>query len=337
MNDSKGRENEVNDRAVSVLEQYDLTVLRTMKARSAMILETTEGIRILKEYEGPCGKLQFLNELLRPIEEETGIFVDYPIPDREGNFSVCGRDGLRYVVKTHILAKECDPVNEEEMKRAAETMAKLHLALKYKGNSLPGEYRIFRLADETRRLSRELVHIRKYLSKRKQKCYFEQELLRSFPYYEEKAGILLKEMETVDFEGFYQEILEQKQFAHGDFQYHNCQFADHQPAVLNFEKCRMDSGVRDLSLFLRKTLEKADWSPSLLASLLNAYEQVSPLNEAEYRQLYFRLAFPEKFRKISNFYMNSNKAFISTQLLEKLELLKLQERKKETCLNLVFK
>ena len=42
----------MNDRAVSVLEQYDLEVERTWKGRGSIHFETKDGIYILKEYKG---------------------------------------------------------------------------------------------------------------------------------------------------------------------------------------------------------------------------------------------------------------------------------------------
>ena len=57
----------VNDRAVSLLEQYDLEVLRTRKGRGAILCETENGLYIFKEYEGSLEKLNFQNELLKHI------------------------------------------------------------------------------------------------------------------------------------------------------------------------------------------------------------------------------------------------------------------------------
>ena len=40
----------VNDRCVSLLENYELEVLRTFKGRGAILCETNMGTMILKEY-----------------------------------------------------------------------------------------------------------------------------------------------------------------------------------------------------------------------------------------------------------------------------------------------
>ena len=42
----------MNDRGLSVLESYDLKVLRTYRGRGAIICETNQGLKILREFSG---------------------------------------------------------------------------------------------------------------------------------------------------------------------------------------------------------------------------------------------------------------------------------------------
>ena len=42
----------MNDKATSVLEQYDMTINRTFKGRGTIICDTEKGMRVLKEYKG---------------------------------------------------------------------------------------------------------------------------------------------------------------------------------------------------------------------------------------------------------------------------------------------
>ena len=130
---------------------------------------------------------------------------------------------------------------------------------------------------------------------------------------------------------------EEVQFCHGDYQYHNMICGKDGWFVVNFEKCLPDSPVRDLYLLLRKLLEKSNWSVSLGSSLLEAYEEVRPLDVLSRIDLYYRLAYPEKFWKIVNFYYNSGKAWIPGRNQEKLEKLVSQEKEKQHFLEEVFR
>ena len=62
---------------------------------------------------------------------------------------------------------------------------------------------------------------------------------------------------------------------------------------------------------------------------MQAYEAVRPMEKEEYRNLYYRLAYPEKFWKIVNFYYNSGKAWIPDKNMEKLVRITDQEKNKQ--------
>ena len=53
----------MNDRAISVLENYDMEVTRTFKGRGTIVCETGNGFRVLKEYKGNTEKLELLDLL----------------------------------------------------------------------------------------------------------------------------------------------------------------------------------------------------------------------------------------------------------------------------------
>ena len=64
--------------------------------------------------------------------------------------------------------------------------------------------------------------------------------------------------------------------------------------------------------------------------------RLHPVSAYEYIDLYYRLAYPEKFWKIANFYFHSNKAWIPQRNMEKLEKLLEQEESKKIFLEQVF-
>ena len=63
--------------------------------------------------------------------------------------------------------------------------------------------------------------------------------------------------------------------------------------------------------------------------LLLSYEKERHLEKEDYRMLYYRLAYPEKFWKIANFYYNSGKAWIPEKYQEKLLKVNRQEQEKK--------
>ena len=59
----------MNDRSVSLLENYDIEVLRTWRGRGAILCETKQGTLIWKEYTGHKEKAAFQDALLTTIRE----------------------------------------------------------------------------------------------------------------------------------------------------------------------------------------------------------------------------------------------------------------------------
>ncbi|MBQ7972266.1 MAG: CotS family spore coat protein [Lachnospiraceae bacterium] len=326
----------MNDRAVSLLENYDFTVLRTYKGRGAILCETDRGLKIMKEYKAPAAKLALMDALLGNVKEMALVDVDAPVADREGNFICRDRDGISYVVKDYFEGRECSPRDTEDLRKCFRAMALLHTGLFYPREKTPEGLVRFDPEGEFARQNALLRKIRKYLRERGNKTAFELALLGEYKRFEDLAEKTLTRLKQEDFTSFYEKVEREKSFIHGDCQYHNMLLEKDKMAVINFEKCRWDSPVGDLANFLRKVLEKCRWDPATGRILLDEYEAVNPLSDSGKRQLFYRLAYPEKFRKVANSYYNSNKAFQSQVYMEKLGQICLLEEDKEKFLRKIF-
>lgn len=99
---------DVNDRAVALLEQYDVEVLRTRKGRGVILCDTSSGLLVFKEYEGNEAKLRLLSELLSRIREQGTVSAEQLVPTREGALCVRENDGTAYILKTCGEGRECN-------------------------------------------------------------------------------------------------------------------------------------------------------------------------------------------------------------------------------------
>ncbi len=318
----------MNDRAVSVLSEYDFEVVRTWKGRGSILFETPDGLRILKEYTGFTDKLMLQNALLTHIREKSGLMVEEILSNKEGVLWTKDQSQNIYIVKTYFGGRECSIRDGEECRRAARLLARLHKAMvmpTVSGQEAP----VLRMDREYEKHNRELRKVRKFLRNKSQKNDFEIYLLRHYDSFMEKAFEVAERWKASRISDYYGQIAADGIWCHGDYQYHNLLLDGNDMCVINFEKCVCDSQVRDLYLFLRKLLEKNNWSSSVGDGLLEAYQKERPLSEEELCQLYYRLAYPEKFWKIVNFYYNAGKAWIPGRNMEKFDKLLKQERDKE--------
>ena len=338
----------VNDRAVGVPENYEIEVLRTWKGRGAILCESDKGLLILKEYTGPKSKIIFQDALLKQIKEQGFPLAESILKTKENDLIVYDQDRVPYILKTYFEGRECNVRDIKECRQAVKTLARLHKASHMDIELFPGigQKAETGMDKEYEKHNRELRKVRKFLKDKSQKTNFEIFLLKHYDYFFDLALRVTEESQEYTKN---QEpgnggktggtgTAESCIICHGDYQHHNILVTKgdgddkEEMAVINFEKCIRDNPVRDLYLFMRKLLEKGNWSIELGNLLLETYHQERELTQADYRQLYYRFIYPEKFWKIVNFYYNSGKSWIPGRNLEKMEKLLAQEENKTSFL-----
>lgn len=90
----------MNDKAINVLEQYDITVNRTFKGRGTIICDTEKGMRVLKEYKGKTEKLELLYQLQCRLNDS--LRTDILVHNREGALFVKDIDNNVYILEEQV-------------------------------------------------------------------------------------------------------------------------------------------------------------------------------------------------------------------------------------------
>lgn len=330
----------MNERALSLLEQYDIEVLRTRKGRGTFVCETKNQNMCFQEYGGNPEKLKLQQKVLDRIKDLGLIKSEELIPNKEGQLYVRDGDGICYILKTYFEGAECNIYENRECIEAAQLLARLHhcmdgVILDYDEEMAVSEgnyptLQRYSVLQEFEKHNRELMRVRSYLKKKGQKQIFEARLLSVMDYFIQQAVEV-----TLD----WQAVLESSRtdtekeprecICHGDYQYHNILRTSEGWRIVNLEKIQLDNPIRDLYLFMRKVMEKNTWNIVQGREILGAYNAVRALDEYSMQDLYHRFAYPEKFWKITNFYYNSSKAWIPEKNLEKLEKVLYQEKMKQ--------
>lgn len=129
----------MNDRAVSLLDQYEIEVAGTRKGRGAILCDTDRGTLIFKEYAGSPQHLRVQDRLLRTIAKKGLVEAEQLLSTKEGEFFVKDHDGISYILKTYREGRECNIRESEECLAAIRQLAKLHLSTQEGLISGPGE------------------------------------------------------------------------------------------------------------------------------------------------------------------------------------------------------
>lgn len=321
----------MNDRAVAVLDQYDFTVNTAKKGRGIMIVETDKGVISLSEYTGRTERLFLCREVCDRVEASGFCKIDNLIPNKEGLLYVTDSDGKNYIVKKYVEGSECNVTNEKECRYIVGEIAKLHQIMEF-GETLKGvgdaedlgeaESDKEMLIRDFSKRDAELNRVRSFIRKQSKKGEFELSFLKEYNYFEKNAKEAESFLDENCLKRLSAAVKEKGMYCHGECNQHNILLAvSGGIAATHFEKCCMDIQIRDLYLFLRKILEKNNWSYNLGYSILEEYIKNRPLSGDEKRYLYARLLYPERFWKIANAYLNKRKSLPPRRQLEKLNAL----------------
>jgi CotS family spore coat protein len=197
------------------------------------------------------------------------------------------------------------------------------------------DQKIITLYEQCQKHTKELKKIRNFMRNRGQKSEFENYYLENFFSFFDRAVEITEELQKQDDEQIYEDVLRKGIFCHGDYNYHNILMGE-DVFTINFEHYSNDTHVKDLANICRKIGEKNNWNIEMGHVMLDSYQKQYPLSKSEWKNLYYRLAYPEKFWKISNYYFNHSKAWIPDKNKEKLTNLITNEEKRILFLKELF-
>ena len=317
-----------------ILEQYDIEVSSTRKVRGAVLCETNKGLFLLKEITTSEKRIPALCELYTRLYEQGYHRIDYVVTNRNGEYISALDNGDRYILKKCFAGRECDIKKTREIFEAAGNLAKLHIIMRYElEHGIPEGTKT---DEKYRRHNRELKKVRQFTRKVVPKGEFEFAFLKQFDQMYQWAEAAVEELERSDYEKLYAEETKKSGMIHGEYNYHNIIMTKEGIATTNFEKFRRDIQVEDLYYFLRKCMEKHHYDERLGYRMMRAYDSVNNLGKKERDYLAIRLAYPEKFWKITNSYYHSGKAWIPAKNVEKLSLSVAQTEEKKRFLRNLF-
>lgn len=327
-------ERKMNERAVVVLEQYDLEVDKLKRGRGSFIFESSGQNYLMEEYKGTEERVQLISEILEAVHGKGIYNIETFLHNKEGLYLSKDYEDNRYLVKSYFQGKECDLSHMDDCCRTMKALAKLHMDLEGIQNNINLQQLPF--LKEMEKHNRELQKVRKFLKAKSQKSDFELYLLHYYDQFFRQAKDVFCEFQKEKLDLYLEELQEHKWICHGDFQHHNVLMDQQEVYFINFERMVIDNPIRDLYQFLRKLLEKNNFKKEIYSELIEAYSSVRQLGNADICQLKYRFYYPEKFWKIVNFYYNNSKAWMSYKNKEKLEKFLNQEEYRQKFLREVF-
>lgn len=324
----------MNDLGAGVIEQYDISVIKTLRGRGAVILETTQGYKRLMEYSGTYSRLEYMSRLMEYIYEHGFKNVDLIMRNKEGILFSNDNGGDKFIITDWFYGNECDVKSHNNIYESAIALGKLHNITgsnisTFMGSDTDTMPITGNLLTEYEKHNHELKRAWGYIRNRRHKSEFEYDVLKHMSEYLNYGNDAYDKIKQSRYESLEEDAIKNGCTCHGNYNYHNIIFAKNKVAVVNFEKSGRGILIKDLYLFFRKVMEKHDWDIHIGHEILESYSHIRPIPTEEYELLKIMLMYPEKFWKVVNHYYNSNKSWLPDKDLEKLKTVYHQQRKKE--------
>lgn len=355
----------MEDKCQEVLKKYPLKVYNIYRARGAYLLETDSGLKLLKCFEGSRNRALFEHNVKEHLYMHGYYNTDLYVKTLEGDIIAIDQFGCTYIVKNWFWGEECNLKELSQIEMASANLARLHSVLKdvdFTKEQI--EFNISGNLKETfEKRNRELKRVKSYIRDKKQKNEFEVIYLNFYDEFYEQGLEATKKLLSSDYNHALESSIFNKMVCHGNYTYHNIimlknkneaisktyippGWINRQPvstadissewsksiASTNFEKSHIGLQITDLYQFIRKVMEKNNWDILYGNNIIEAYDRIQSISKRELGILYVLLLYPEKFWKITNFYYNGKKAWISGRNIQKLNSIGEQNPKKNAFL-----
>jgi Ser/Thr protein kinase RdoA (MazF antagonist) len=269
--------------------------------------------------------------------------------------------GCQYIMKNWFWGEECNLKELSQIEAASANLARLHCILndvdftkeQLEHNISPD------LMETFDKRNRELKRVKAYIRDKRQKNEFELTYLNYYDVFYEQGIQAANRLAKSAYSQLITDSIAKRNVCHGNYTYHNIimlksktdamsktyvppGWINKQPlmatelggggnfiATTNFEKAYIGLQICDLYQFVRKVMEKNDWDILYGSNIIEAYDRVKPISKEELNVLYLLLLYPEKFWKITNFYYNGKKSWVSGRNTQKLNTIGEQNAKKE--------
>ena len=351
----------MEDRSQEALKRYRLKIYNIYRARGAFLLETDAGLKLFKCFEGSRNRALFENKVKEHLVVHGYANTDLFVKTLDDDIISEDGAGCQYIMKNWFWGEECNLRELSQVECASANLARLHTSLKdveFTKEQL--EHNISPDLMETfDKRNRELKRVKAYIREKKQKNEFELMYLNYYEAFYEQGVLAAERLFHSSYRKLMEEAIKNCSVCHGNYTYHNIimlksksdalsknyippGWINKQPlsvtelsgaggniATTNFEKSYIGLQIFDLYQFIRKVMEKNDWDILYGSNIIEAYDQIKTISKEELQVLYLLLLYPEKFWKITNFYYNGKKSWVSGRNTQKLSMIGEQNEKKE--------
>lgn len=308
-------------REFEIERQFDIRIESIKPNKGVYFLKTNKGNKCLKRINYGVQKLWFVYGAKEHLINHGFKTVDKYSLNVEGDpYAIVNED--IYTLSEWIEGRECDFHNDDDIRKAAKALANMHIASKDydppENSKLKTD--LGRWPHLMEKRVKALDKMRNMARKKNRKGDFDLNYIKTMEFYKKLGIRALNVLNSSKYMDICAYTEAQKTFCHHDFTYHNI-IIDNEDRVnvIDFDYCKREVRVYDISNFITKVLKRRDWNIDCAKIIIDSYNEVSPLNEDEYKVLFAFLLFPQRFWRLGNRYYYNEVNWATNTFNRKIE------------------
>jgi len=298
--------------------KYGLNIKSSIPVRDGFILITSNGKLLCKETHSKIDRILFVHGAKEHLSNNGFKNQDYYLCADSGEPYII-IDGKCYIISYVVDGKECDFEDTNDIKRASNLLAKMHLAsigyIQTEGSLVIDE--LGRLPSSFSKRLREIKRMEKIASRRRSN--FDYMYLEYCNYFYEMGKDALDYILSPIYDKLVVDTRACKSICHNDLTYSNIILNDNKESLINFDFCSYELKVYDLANFIRRRMRKCNWDICEAKIITDEYRRVNELTAEDFYVMKIMLQFPQKFWRVANKYYNSSRSWAQRVLVDKLD------------------
>lgn len=297
-----------------LFDKFDFLVEDAAPIRSAYILTTNCGFKILKKIDYGLDELMFIYSALKVIREKYPYVISFRQSADNMPYVRIGED--IYTVLDMIEGRDCVFENPLDLSAASAALAKLHEAGKSINTENQSRNNIYKMPERYNRKIAEMKKFKEIALMHKNKSDFDVLYIKYCDYYIECAQKALCELEASP---YLKLCGEHHTLCHHDLAHHNILIDDNSNVhFIDFDYALVDCPYHDISNLITKAIKHNEWAVDTAQIVVDAYSSVRELDNSEMKVLYSYLLFPQDFYDISTFYYQRSRDWDEDEFVDKL-------------------
>jgi spore coat protein, CotS family len=316
-------------REFEIERQFGIKIENIKPNKGVYLLKTDQGMKCLKKINYGTQKLLFVYGAKEHLVKNGFLKVDRYCLNVDGSPYALVNEDI-YTLSEWIEGRECDFRRKDDLINASKSLANLHIASK--GYEPPENSKLKtdlgRWPNLMEKRVRSFDKMRDMIRKKGNKTNFDLNYMKAIQFYKDIGKVAMEVLADSQYMDLCRITEEEKGFCHHDFTYHNIIIdTEDFVNVIDFDYCKREIRTYDISAFMIKVLKRADWDLECAETIINSYNEVSPLKEEEYRTLFAFLLFPQRFWRLANRYYYNEVNWPSNTFNNKLEELISEQEK----------